>query len=78
MKDKELARKLKSKLRSLTQDLDAVGPTPLRQLVDAHLVLCYNAIATFDQDAYETDAAYAYKCELSRAKACNLNTMPWK
>lgn len=78
MKDKELERKLNKKIQNLIRDIDAIGPTPLRQLVDAHLVICYNAIATFDQGGYESNEAYAAKCNLIRDQACNLDSIPWK
>lgn len=78
MKDKELERKLRKKIQSLVKDIDAISPTPLRQLVDAHLVICYNAIATFDQGTYESSEIYASKCDLIKDQACSLDSMPWK
>ena len=78
MKDRELERKLKQKLMSLLDEVDKVGPTPLRQLLDAHLVICYNAIATFDQGAYETSEVYAEKVNLASKQANNLDISPWK
>lgn len=78
MKDKELERKLKKRIQDLIREANAIGPTPLRQLVDAHLVICYNAIATFDQGEYESSEVYAAKCDLIRDQACNLDSRPWK
>jgi hypothetical protein len=78
MKDKELERKLKKKIQGLIHDLDSIGPTPLRQLLDAHLVTCYNALATFDQGQYESNEVYAAKCDLIRDQACSQDSTPWR
>ena len=77
MKDTLLHNKLVKKYQALLRELDSVGPTPLRQVLDAHLVLSLNALKSFDQDAYETDTSYAKTADKAKDKANSMLPVVW-
>ena len=77
MKDKVLKARLLKKYSQLMQELSSIGPTPLRQLLDAHIVVSRNALITFDQDLYETDLSYARRADKAKDKANDMPNVLW-
>ncbi len=63
-----LNKNLNKKLKKLERKVDAVGPTPIRQIIESCVVFASDRLQEFDEKRFENDKVYAENMRVLNSK----------